>query len=47
MNFIHYTFLEILERYYKLVILGTLGMPGFVYPKWYYQQLSEKVYVDL
>ena len=24
-------------RYCKLVILGTLGMPGYTHPKWYYQ----------
>ena len=24
-------------RYCKLIVLGTLGMPGYVIPKWYYQ----------
>ena len=46
MNVIHHIFLEILERYYKL-ILGTLGMPGFAHPKWYNQQLLENLCVDL
>ena len=35
-NFILYVFLMILQRYCKLVILGTLGMPGFVHLKRYY-----------
>ena len=30
-------FLEILQRYCKLAVLGTLGVPGYVNPKWYYQ----------
>ena len=29
--------LEILQRYYKVVVLGALGMPGHAHPKWYYQ----------
>ena len=29
-------FLELLQRYCKLV-LGTLGMPDYANPKWYYQ----------
>ena len=35
-------FLEILQQYCKFVILGTLGIPGHVPPKWYYQ-LVEKL----
>ena len=35
-NFILHAFLQILQRYCKLV-LGTLGMPGYSHPKWYYQ----------
>ena len=27
-----HAFLETLQRYYKLVILGTLGMPGYAHP---------------
>ena len=26
-----------METYCKLFILGTLGVPGYVHPKWYYQ----------
>ena len=33
-------------RYCKLVILGTLGMPGYAHPKRYYQ-LLENFYVYL
>ena len=36
-NFIFHVFLEILQCYSKLVILGTLDMLGYAYPKWYYQ----------
>ena len=36
-NSILYVFLEILQRYYKVVVLGALGMPGRAHPKWYYQ----------
>ena len=36
-NFIFHVFFEILQRYWKLVILGTLDMPGYAHPKWYYQ----------
>ena len=36
-NFILHVFLEILQRYCKLVILGTFGMSGYAHPKWYYQ----------
>ena len=36
-NFILYVFLEILQIYCKLVIFGTLGMPGYTHPKRYYQ----------
>ena len=30
-------FPEILQRYCKFVVLGTLGMPGYAHPKWYHQ----------
>ena len=36
-NFIFHVLLEILQRYGKIVILGTLGMPGYPNPKWFYQ----------
>ena len=36
-NFILHVFLEILQRYCELVILGTFGMSGYAHPKWYYQ----------
>ena len=36
-HFIFHIFLEILQRYCKLVILGTLAMPGYAQPKWYCQ----------
>ena len=36
-NSILYVLLEILQRYYKVVVLGALGMPGHAHPKWYYQ----------
>ena len=36
-NFILHVFLEILERYCKIIILGTLGIPGYAHSKWYYQ----------
>ena len=36
-NSILYVFFEILQRYYKVVVLGALGMPGHAQPKWYYQ----------
>ena len=36
-KFILHVFLEILQRFCKLVVLGTLGMPGYASPKWYYQ----------
>ena len=32
-NSILYVFLEILQRYYKVVVLGALGMPGHAHPK--------------
>ena len=41
-NFILYVFLEILQRYCKLVISGTLDMSGYAQPKWYYH-LEEKL----
>ena len=35
-NFILHVFLEILQRYCKLVVFGTLGLSGYVHPKkWY------------
>ena len=36
-KFITYFFLQILQRNSKLVLLGTLDMPGYVHSKWYYQ----------
>ena len=36
-NSILYVFHEILQRYYKVVVLGASAMPGHAHPKWYYQ----------
>ena len=36
-DFILHVFLDILQGYCKLVILGNLGMVGYAHPKWYYQ----------
>ena len=36
-NFILHIFPEILRGYCKFAILGTLGMPSYAHPKWYYQ----------
>ena len=36
-NSILYVFFEILQRSYKVVVLGALGMPGQAHPNWYYQ----------
>ena len=36
-NLILHVFLEILQRYCELVVLGTLGIPDYAYPKWYHQ----------
>ena len=44
-NFIFY-FLEILQRGCKLVVLGTLGMPGYAHPKWYYQLAENFVFIS-
>ena len=33
--------LEILQRYYKLAILGNLNMPSNVKPKFYYQIVEQ------
>ena len=33
----HHVFLEILQRYCKLVVFGTLGLSDYAHPKWYYQ----------
>ena len=47
-NFSRHIFLEILERYCKLAILGTLGMPGFAHPKGYYHLVENfSVYLQL
>ena len=35
-NFILHVFPEILQRYCKLSFFGTLGLSGYVHPKWYY-----------
>ena len=45
-NFILHVFLEILQRSCKLVVLGTLGIPGHAHPNWYYQ-LAENFCVYL
>ena len=34
-NFILHVFLEILQRYCKLVVFGTLGLSGYTHSKWY------------
>ena len=36
-NFIFHLFLGILQKSWKLIILGTLGINVYAYPKWYYQ----------
>ena len=36
MCFILHIFIEILQRYCKLVVFSTLDMPGSANPKWYY-----------
>ena len=36
-NFIFMFLLIYLHSYWKLVILATLGIPGYTYQKWYYQ----------
>ena len=46
MNFIPTVFLEILQRYCKLLILRTLGRPSYVHQKSYYQ-LVENVFIVL
>ena len=38
-------FHEILQRHCKLVILGTLDMPGYAHPNWYYQLVEKLVYL--
>ena len=46
-NFILHIFFEILQRYCKFVILGTLGMPGYAHPKWYYRLVENfRVYLQ-
>ena len=45
-NFILYVFLEILQRCCKLVVLGTLGIPGYVHPNWYYQLVETFVFIS-
>ena len=45
-NFNLHVFLDILQKYFKPVVLGTLGMFGYVYPKWYYH-LIENFHVYL
>ena len=39
-NFNLHVFLDILQKYFKPVVLGTLGMFGYVYPKWKLSCLS-------
>ena len=46
-NFILHDFYEILQRYCKLVVLGTLGMSGYTHPKRYYQFVDNfRVYLQ-
>ena len=42
-NLILHVFFEILQRYCKLVIFGTLGIPGYAHPQWCYQ--LEEIFV--
>ena len=44
-NFILHDFLEMLQRYWKLIVLGTLSMPGYAHPKW--KKIAENVCVYL
>ena len=47
LNFILHIFLEILERYYNLVISGTFDMPGYTHSKSYYQLVENfRVYLQ-
>ena len=39
-NLIFHVFLETMQRYCKIVILGTMGMPCYAHPKWYYQHVE-------
>ena len=39
-NFLLHVFLQIFQRYCKVVVLGTFGMPGYAHPKWYYQLIE-------
>ena len=43
-KFIIHVFLEILQRYGELIVLDTLGMPGFAYPKWCYQLVENFIF---
>ena len=46
-NFITICFLKILQRYCKFVLLDTFGMPGYAYPRWYYQLVgNNSVYLQ-
>ena len=46
-KFILHVFLDILQRYCKLIVLGTLGMPGNRNPKQYCQlQENFRVYLQ-
>ena len=46
-KFIHHIFLEILQRYCKLIVLGPLDMPGYTRPKRYYQLVENlRVYLQ-
>ena len=44
-NFILHDFLEILQKYCKLVVLSTLGMSGGAHSKWYYR-LAENLWLS-
>ena len=39
-NFILHVFLELLQRYCKLVVFGTLDLSDYVHPTWYYHFLE-------
>ena len=44
-NFIFYVLLEMLQRYCKLAVLGTLGMSGYTHSKWYYHLVETFVFI--
>ena len=46
LNLILPVLLEILQRYCKLVILGTLGKPGYTHPKYYHLVENFRIYLQ-